>query len=96
MLSILKFSGKHWSRTAMAWVAFAVVVDGLAKAGAEASEAKLAAYNTAVALGVLDAAERVGTRGQYQVAKVTVLDLDLAALTPGAFGDGDEPSAAKR
>jgi urease accessory protein UreF len=95
MLSILIFSGKQWSRAALAWLLFAVAVDGLARAGSEAAEAKLAAYNTAVALGVLSAAERLGPHGQYQVAKVEIVDLDLARLEPSAFGDLDDAHAPK-
>lgn len=90
MLSILKCSGTHWSRAAVGWILFALVVDGLAEAGAEAADAKLAAYNAAVALGVLNVAERVGDKGHYQVAKVELVDLDLAALDATAFADQDE------
>lgn len=95
MLSILIFSGKQWSRAALAWLLFAIAVDGLARAGSEAAEAKLAAYNTAVALGVLNAAERLGPHGQYQVAKVEIRDLDLDRLEPAAFGDLEDPHAPK-
>jgi hypothetical protein len=90
MLSILKFSGKHWSRAAFAWILFAVAVDGLAKAGAEASDAKIAAFNAAVALGVQDAGARLGGQGQYQVAKVALTELDLKSIDPAVFADADE------
>lgn len=96
MLSILKFSGKHWSRAALAWILFAVAVDALAKAGAEAADAKLAAYNAAMALGVLDAVARRGDEGQYQVAKVAVKSLDLKAIDPAVFGDAEDSAAAPR
>jgi hypothetical protein len=96
MLSILKFSGTHWSRAAAAWILFGVAIDGLADAGAEAADAELAAYNAAVALGVLNVAERTGERGQYQVAKVEVLDLDLKSLDPATFADHDETAAAAK
>lgn len=96
MLSILKFSGKHWSRAALGWILFALAVDGLAKAGAEAADAKLAAYNAAVALGVQDAADRLGAQGQYQVAKVALKDLDLKAIDPAVFADAEEIGAPPR
>ncbi len=89
MLSILKFSGKQWSWAALAWIVFAVAVDGLAKAGSEAADAKIAAYNAAVALGVLNVAERAGP-SQYQVAKVAVSELDLDGIDPAAFGDAED------
>ena len=95
MLSIIKFSGKHWSRAALGWILFAVAVDGLAKAGAEAADAKLAAYNAATALGVLDAAVRSGRQGQYQVAKVALSDFDPRAIDPKTFADIDEAFAAR-
>jgi uncharacterized protein YdgA (DUF945 family) len=90
MLSIIKFSGKHWSRAALGWILFAVAVDGLAKAGAEAADAKLAAYNAAVALGVQDEGVRLGVQGQYQVAKVALKDLDLKSIDPAVFADAEE------
>ncbi len=96
MLSIIKFSGKHWSRAALGWILFAVVVDGLAKAGAEAADAKLAAYNAATALGVLDAAERRGGQGQHQVAKVSLTDLDLKRIDPAVFADADDAESIAR
>ena len=93
MMSILKFSGMHWSRAAVVWILFGVAIDGLADAGAEAASAELSAYQTAVALGVLNVAERTGDRGQYQVAKVEVIELDLKAIDPTEFADHDEPAA---
>jgi hypothetical protein len=90
MFSIIKCSGRHWSRAALAWLLFALVIDGLARAGSEAAEAKLAAYNAAVALGVLKSAEQIRRQGQYQVAEVTVSDIDLKQLDATAFGDGDD------
>ncbi len=96
MLSILKFSGKHWSRAAFAWILFAVAVDGLAKVGAEAADAKLAAYNAAVALGVQDADARLGGQGQYQVAKVALKDLDLRSIDPAVFADVEETITPSR
>lgn len=96
MLSIIKFSGKHWSRAALGWILFAVVVDGLAKAGAEAADAKLAAYNAATALGVLDAAGRQGGQGQHQVAKVSLTDLDLKRMDPALFADADDTGPVVR
>ncbi|MBA4131726.1 MAG: hypothetical protein C0519_09915 [Hyphomicrobium sp.] len=96
MLSILTFSGKHWSRAALGWILFAVAVDGLAKAGAEAADAKLAAYNAAVALGVQDEGVRLGGPGQYQVAKVSLKDLDLKAIDPSVFADAEETGTPSR
>ena len=96
MLSIIKFSGMHWSRAALGWILLMVAVDGLAKAGAEAADAKLSAYNAAVALGVLDAATRVGMHGQYQVAKVEMRDFELKSIDPAVFADRDEPAVASR
>ncbi len=96
MLSMLKFSGKHWSRAALLWILLAVAVDGLAKAGAEAADAKLSAYNAAVALGVVDAAERIGRQGQYQVARVAVTTLDLNTIDPAVFADADDAGAGSR
>ncbi len=90
MLSILKFSGKHWSRAALGWALFILTVDGLAQAGAESAESILAAHNAAVALGVLAAAERGPSPGALQVARIAVRDLDLKSLSPAAFGDRDE------
>lgn len=90
MFSIIKCSGRHWSRAALAWLLFGLVIDGLARAGSEAVEAKLAAYNAAVALGVLKSAGPMPPPGQYQVAEVTVSDIDLRQLDPTAFGDGDD------
>jgi hypothetical protein len=96
MLSIIKFSGKHWSRAALGWILFAVAVDGLAKAGAEAADAKLAAYNAATALGVLDAAQRRGDQGQQQVAKVSLSDLDVTRIDPAVFADVDDAGSVTR
>jgi hypothetical protein len=90
MFSIIKCSGRHWSRAALAWLLFALVIDGLARAGSEAVEAKLAAYNAAVALGVLKSADQLRPQGQYQVAEVTVSDIDLRQLDSTVFGDGDD------
>ncbi|MCU0955642.1 MAG: hypothetical protein MUC37_13840 [Hyphomicrobium sp.] len=90
MFTIIKCSGRHWARAALAWLLFALVIDGLARAGSEAAEAKLAAYNAAVALGVLKSAEHLRPQGQYQVAEVRVSDIDLKQLDPTAFGDGDD------
>jgi hypothetical protein len=95
MLSILKFSGKNWSRAAFGWILFAVAVDGLAKAGAEAAEAKLSAYNTAVALGVLNAAERIGRQGQYQVAKVALSDFNPKTIDPKTYADAEDAAVAR-
>lgn len=96
MLSIIKFSGKHWSRAALGWLLLALAVDGLAKAGAEAADAKLEAYNAAVALGVQSAAVRLGTQGQYQVAKVALTDLDLKTIDPVQFADAEEAGSPAR
>jgi uncharacterized membrane protein YidH (DUF202 family) len=93
MLSILKFSGTHWSRTAVAWLVFAFAIEGLAQAGAESADAKIAAYNAAVALGVLNVAERSGNRGHYQVAKVEISEFDLDQLDPASFADQDGTAA---
>lgn len=93
MLSILKFSGTHWSRSAVVWLVFAFVVQGLADAGAESADAKISAYNAAVALGVLNVAERSANRGHYQVAKVAISDFNLSELDPAVFADQDGASA---
>jgi hypothetical protein len=93
MLSMLKFSGTHWSRSAIAWLVFAFVVEGLAQAGAESADAKIAAYNAAVALGVLNVAERSGNRGHYQVAKVEISDFDPSEFDPAVFADQDGATA---
>lgn len=92
MLAILMFSGKNWSRAALAWVVFALAVDGLAEAGAEGAKSRIAAHNAAVALGVLAAAERTRPAGMQQVAKVEVSELQLDTLGPQAFGDADDES----
>ncbi|MBY0226304.1 MAG: hypothetical protein K2Q28_10910 [Hyphomicrobium sp.] len=94
MLSILKFSGTHWSRSAIVWLVFAFVVQGLANAGAESADAKIAAYHAAVALGVLHVAEPSGSRGHYQVAKVEFSDFDLRELDPAVFADQDGAAAS--
>jgi len=96
MQSILKFSGTHWSRSAIAWLTFAFVVQGLAEAGAESADAKIAAYNAAVALGVLNVAERSGNHGHYQVAKVAISDFNLSELDPAVFADQDGAAPAPR
>lgn len=93
MLSILKFSGTHWSCSAIVWLVFAFVVQGLANAGAESADAKIAAYHAAVALGVLGVAEQSGNRGHYQVAKVEVSDFDLTEMDPAVFADQDGAAA---
>ncbi len=93
MLSILKFSGTHWSRAAISWLVFAFVVEGLAEAGAESADAKIAAYNAAVALGVLNVVEGSGSRGHYQVAKVEFSDFDLGHIDPAIFADQDSAVA---
>jgi hypothetical protein len=93
MLSILKFSGTHWSRSAIAWLVFAFVVQGLSEAGAESAAAQIAAYNAAVALGVLNVAERSGNQGHYQVAKVAISDFNLSELDPAVFADQDGSAA---
>lgn len=90
MLSILKFSGKHWSRAFFGWALFILSVDGLAQAGAESAESVRAAHNAAVALGVLAAAERAPPAGALQVARIAVSDLDLKSFPPSAFGDSDD------
>ncbi len=94
MLSILKFSGTHWSRAAIVWLLFAFAVEGLADAGAESADAKIAAYNAAVALGVLNVAERSRENGVHQVAKVDVVELDLNRFDPAQFGDQDYVESA--
>ena len=96
MVSILKFSGKHWSRAALGWLLLAVAVNGLAKAGAEASDAKISAYNAAVALGVHDAGHRRAGQGQYQVAKVALKDFDLKAIDPAVFADAEDAATPAR
>jgi hypothetical protein len=93
MLSILKFSGTHWSRSAIGWLVFAFVVQGLSEAGAESAAAQIAAYNAAVALGVLNVAERSGNDGHYQVAKVAISDFNLSELDPAVFADQDGAAA---
>ena len=95
MLSILMFSGKQWSRAALAWIVFALAIDGLAEAGAEGAKSRNAAHNAAVALGVLAAAERTRPVGSHQVARIEMSAMDLAELDPADFGDG-ETSDAKR
>jgi hypothetical protein len=87
MLSILKFSGKSWARAAAAWALFAVIVDGLARAGADAAEAEKSAYIAAVALGALQEKSGLETKGQYQVAKVDYRALDLNELQVSDFAD---------
>lgn len=95
MLSILKFSGKHWSRAALAWFLFAVAVEGLAQAGTESAESRLAAHNAAVALGVLTAADRARPQANYQVAKIDLKALDLEKIPSSAFGDAVEGDAGR-
>lgn len=87
MLSILKFSGKSWARAAAVWALFAIIINGLARAGADAAEAEKSAYAAATALGVLQGAAGLETKGQYQVAKVDYRELDLSALQTSDFAD---------
>ena len=95
LFSILKFSGRHWSRAALGWLLFALAVQGLARAGAEGADAERAAYDTAVALGFFDGAgDRQVLQGQIQVAGVSVKDFEIDRLAPDAFGDtADLPPA---
>jgi len=95
MLSIVIFSGKHWSRAALGWLLFVVAIDGLAEAGAEGHARRLAAHNATVALGVLSAAERARPAGGYQVPKIAVTTLDLASLGPDMFGDTDDADSQR-
>jgi len=60
------------------------------------NDAKLAAYNAAVALGVQDEGVRLGGPGQYQVAKVSLKDLDLKAIDPSVFADAEETGTPSR
>lgn len=87
MLSILKFSGSSWAQAAAVWALFAVIIHGLAQAGADAAEAEKTAYTAAVALGVLQAPDGLKAEGQYQVAKVDYRALDLSALQSTDFAD---------
>lgn len=87
MVAILKFSGRHWARSAGAWLFFVLIVQGLSDAGAKSTESQIAAHNAAVALGILTVSERVQPQSTYQVAKVDLVALDLKTLNPSAFGD---------
>ena len=95
MLSILKFSGKSWVRAALGWLLFAVVIDGLAKSGAEAADAEIATYNTAAALGSFNTAGPSGSAGQYQVAKIAVSVFDPRRINPEAYGDLEEAAPTR-
>ena len=87
MVAILKLSGRHWARSAVAWLFFVLIVQGLSDAGAKSTESQIAAHNAAVALGILTVSERVQPQSTYQVAKVDLVALDLKTLNPSAFGD---------
>jgi len=87
MVAILKFSGRHWARSAVAWLFFVLIVQGLSDAGAKSTESQIAAHNAAVALGILTVSERIRPQSTYQVAKVDLVALDLKTLNPSAFGD---------
>lgn len=95
MLPILKFSGAHWARTALVWLFFAALVDGLADPSAEAADSVRPASGTASASDGSHTTLSHLEPGRYQVAKVEVVDLDVSAISEVSFGDAEETAPAK-
>jgi hypothetical protein len=91
MLSILKFSGKRWIRSAALWLLLLLTVDGLAQVEAQDSNETLANHKALATQQSPEARARANLIGSHQVAKTTVTVLDISALSAQAFGDTDEP-----
>ena len=92
LFSILKCSGGHWCRAALAWLAFAALLQGLALAGTEVADAEGPAHQR---IGLAPGASSLGgqTRtlpGKLQVAVVSVSAFDPTAFDAHQFGDSDD------
>lgn len=91
LFPILRCSGRHWGRTALAWVLFAVLVQGLAGAGAESAGADCASYNSSSAPGAFNpGGQELPMAGQVQVADVSVSAFDPGAFQSDQFGDNED------
>ncbi|MCU0954380.1 MAG: hypothetical protein MUC37_07160 [Hyphomicrobium sp.] len=89
--SMLRCSGRHWGRAALAWALFAMLVQGLAGAGAESAGAECASCNSASTPGAFNPGGQVlPMAGQVQVADVSVSAFDPGAFQSDQFGDNDD------
>lgn len=95
LFSTLKCSGRHWSRAALAWVAFAVIVHGLAQFGAEGADAERSVTDGGSSLGALGlGAESSPLPGRLQVADVSMVAFEPGRFDADQFGDADDLSPA--
>lgn len=93
--SMWALSGKSWARSAAVWSMFAIVIGGLAEAGAgdvPANSSRLHQVGAAKLSGVLRQTVSAGTQ---QVAKVETLSFDLSSLSSGSFGDADDADRSR-